>query len=116
MEQLLRRTISIAAGDTVNIFAGELVERFGVNLLGQFGIQASAAGMELDLTLGGNMVSVGQEIGTLNRFPTREELDFTDIECYSGTLNRCSVRNTTAGALTVFVFFKGTLRPIGVAG
>ena len=108
--ELLRRLIAIPANSVVNIFAGELVERFPVNLFGQFGIQGSAVGLEYDLTLGGDQVAIQQEIDTQNRFPTfPNEFDFINGQVFAGALNRCAVRNTTGGALNVFVVFRGTL-------
>ena len=107
---LFQRAITIAANADVNIFAGELIERFPKNLFGHFGITIAATGLTFDLTLGGEMVAVGQEPSIQAAAPAfPNDFTFINQQIRAGTLNRCMVHNSTAGAIVLQVVFRGSM-------
>lgn len=105
-----KRAISIAAGANVNIFADELVARLPRNMYGHFGITTAATGITFDLTLGDEQVAIGEEpeiVATAPAFPGN--FSFLNHPVRAGRLNRCMVRNTTAGAIVIQAEFKTSM-------
>lgn len=108
----LRKKVSIAAGAVVDVFANELIARLPVNSYVQVGI-AGGDGLIMDLTLGGQQVAVGNAVRVKAAYPEfPREFDQTDFECYAGQLNRCAVRNPTAGSLDCYVEVRSGNRPL----
>ena len=84
-----------------NVFQGQRYERAPFDgFLSVLGT-GSAAGLQLEINVGGSSVSSLMDMNTNNRVPiVPDDLNASDIEVFAGQLIQVSVVNTTAGALT----------------
>lgn len=100
---MMQKSISVAANTTnENVLSGLRYERvpFGVALLGFFGT-GSAAGLTVEINIGGKSVSDPITVNAQNRLPVVPDDELiSDVQASGGELVQLRVVNTTAGALT----------------
>lgn len=102
----------VAANATVeNILTGSQWEFAPYNATVEFAINGSAAGLVTDVTTGQDVVAEASSVNTANRFGILpDDFVYQDV-VRAGERIKVRVRNTTAGALTVFVSMR--MMPIG---
>jgi hypothetical protein len=96
---------NVPANDTVqNVFQGRRFERAPTSGFLSLYCTGSAAGLELELNIGGRSITARQPINAQNRIPVVPD-DFLigEVEAYQGELIQVTVGNTTGGALTARV-------------
>ena len=94
---------SVAAnGRTSNVLSGRTYERAPFNGYLTFYSTGSAAGLEEQITVGGQAITGGPApVNTQNRSPViPDDMRVDGIPVYQGQLIQVTVNNTTAGALT----------------
>lgn len=93
---------SVAANSTVaNVLAGKPFEFLAVPSLVKCYMTGSATGLNATLLIGGVSVLQDQLISAANRFPIIPDDLLVESPAPAGSRLLLSVRNTTAGALTV---------------
>ncbi len=94
---------SVGANATVaNILTGSIFEFMPFNALLQIGLVASATGLQLTVSSGSDILLQESPISVQNRFPVfPEDFPLEDVTA-AGERLTIRVRNTTAGALTLF--------------
>lgn len=91
------------AGNTVveNVLSGKLHEFLQEDSIVRLAAVASAVGIRVTLLVGGEAVIQDQEISGANRFPVEPDDIVAEGAGVGGDRLVLSLRNTTAGALTV---------------
>lgn len=102
---LFQKKVSVAANATVdNVLTGsqwEFIQMPAMNV--QFGIVASATGLIVDVYSGADTLAEDLQPSEQNRFPIfPDDYTLTDVAVQNDRL-KVRARNTTAGALDVFV-------------
>lgn len=102
---LFQKKVSVAANSTVdNVLTGsqwEFVQQPALNVV--FGIVSSATGLVVDVYSGADTLAEDLEPSEQNRFPIYPD-DYTLADvAVQGDRLKVRARNTTGGALTVFV-------------
>lgn len=100
---LIQGSVSVAATSVNdNVLTGSQFEFLPYNAQLNFGIVASATGLVCDAYSGQDTLCEGLQPSTQNRFPIfPDDFNLTDV-AGAGERIKLRVRNTTAGALTVF--------------
>lgn len=97
---MMRKEVSIAAGDTVNLFEGSIYEFLPWNAQIRAGVTASATGLEMTVNSGSDTILEEAPVNILATFPViPDQLDIEDVAQHGERLV-FKVRNTTGGALT----------------
>lgn len=95
---------SVAANSTsVNIMAGNLYEYLDRPSVIEFGMCASAVGILATIMIGGQVICQDQEISGANRYPIVPDDWIIKSGGRAGAKIYITLRNRTAGALTVNV-------------
>jgi len=100
---LIQQSVSIAASSVNdNVIAGSQFEFLPYNSALRFALNGSATGLVADLYSGQDVLAEQMSVNALNRVPIAPD-DFllTDIAA-AGERVKLRVRNTTAGALTLY--------------
>lgn len=85
-----------------NVLSGSQFEYLPYDAELEFGVQGSATGLLIDIYSGVDVLCEGYAVPLQNRFPIYpDDFAFTDYAA-AGDRLKIRVRNTTAGALTVF--------------
>jgi hypothetical protein len=97
------KQISVAANTTVdNVLSGSVYEFPAFNAKVDFGLSGSATGLVATVTSGSDVLQEEGPVPPTNRFPQADQ-DFTLTDLVGGGERLViRVRNTTAGALTLF--------------
>lgn len=100
---LIQGSVSIAANATnENVCTGSQFEFMPYNARLAFGLVASATGLLCDVYSGQDMLCESMAPSTANRFPVNpDDFNLQDVAA-AGERIKVRVRNTTAGALTIF--------------
>lgn len=100
---VMQSNVSVAANTTVpNVASGMRYERSPFPAIGALYCAGSAAGLTLELNVGGRSISPPTVVNAQNRLPVvPDDLLIPDFECDQGELIQITVVNTTAGALTI---------------
>lgn len=100
---LIQHETSVAANSTVdNVLSGSAWEYLPYNAALEFGLVASATGLVVTLISGSDLIMEESPISIQNRFPIKPD-DFVARDvARAGEKLIVRVRNTTAGALTLF--------------
>lgn len=109
---LIQGSATVAANATnENVIAGSQFEYLPYNSRVAFGLCGSAAGLFADVYSGQDIVAESMAVNTQNRFPVApDDFVLTDIAA-AGDRLKVRIRNTTAGALTIF--FAINILPLG---
>lgn len=101
---VINRSQSIAANLTVdNLLSGSAFEFLAFNASCDFGVVASATGLVVTILSGSDVILEESPISTANRFPIfPDDFPVSDVAA-AGERLIVRVRNTTAGALTIFL-------------
>lgn len=100
---LIQQSVSIAASSVNdNVIAGSQFEFLPYDAALRFALNGSAIGLVADVYSGQDVLAEQMGVNTLNRVPINPD-DFllTDV-AGAGERIKIRVRNTTAGALTLF--------------
>jgi hypothetical protein len=100
---LIQQSVSIGASSVNdNVLAGSQFEFLPYNAALRFALNGSATGLVADVYSGQDVLTEQMSVNTLNRVPINPD-DFllTDVAA-GGERIKVRVRNTTAGALTLF--------------
>jgi len=89
-----------------NVIVGNQFEFAPVRAIVEFGLVASATGLEIDVLIGARSVVTRMLPPTQNRFPIYPDDFNLQGAALAGERVIIRVRNTTGGALTVFVTVK----------
>ncbi len=94
---------SVAANTTVaNVLSGERYERVPFDAIGSLFAAGSAAGLTLELNVGGISVSPPTKVNAQNRLPVVPDDELVNgWEAPEGKLIQLTCVNTSAGALTI---------------
>lgn len=100
---VIQSSVSVAANSVNdNVVAGSQFEYLPYNARVNFGFCGSAAGLLVDVFSGQDIVAESMAVNTQNRFPINpDDFVLADIAA-AGDRLKVRVRNTTAGALTLF--------------
>jgi len=100
---VIQSSVSVAANSTNdNIIQGSQFEFLPYNAFLEFGMCGSAAGLVADVYSGQDTVAESFALNTQNRFPVYpDDYPLNDV-AGGGERIKVRIRNTTAGALTVF--------------
>lgn len=100
---VIQSSVSVAANATNdNLLTGSQFEYLPYNARLAFGFCGSAAGLFVDVYSGQDIVAESMAVNTQNRFPVApDDFILSDIGA-AGDRLKVRVRNTTAGALTIF--------------
>lgn len=106
---MIRKEISIAANATVdNVVTGSIYEFLPWNASLSIGLQGSATGLVATINSGSDTVLEEAPVPIQNRFPIiPDDMDIHDV-ARGGERLVIKVRNTTAGALTLFALVQLT--------
>jgi hypothetical protein len=106
---VIQSSTSVAANATNdNILQGSQFEFLPYNAMLEFGLVASATGLVADVYSGQDTVAEAYALSTQNRFPVYpDDYPLNDVAA-AGERIKVRIRNTTAGALTVFFSVKIT--------
>lgn len=101
---LIQSSISIAASPAVNdnVIQGSQFEFLPYNASIRFALNGSAAGLVADVYSGQDVLAEQMAINALNRIPINPDDFLLSDVASAGERIKVRVRNTTAGALTVF--------------
>lgn len=97
--------VSVPANSLVeNVFNGRQLQTAPFPALASFYGTGSAAGLEIQITVGGQLAVARRPLNTNNRSPQPlDDIIAAEIEADRGELVQVTVFNTTAGALTARV-------------
>lgn len=100
---IIQGSVSVGAGVTNNnVIAGSQFEFLPRNCLVEFGLVASATGLLLDISSGGDLLGQSYTPSTQNRVPIYPD-DFTLVDVgLAGERIVVKAYNPTGGALTLF--------------
>lgn len=100
---VIQNSVSIAANAVNdNLLNGSQFEYLPYNAKLAFGFCGSAAGLQVDVYSGQDIVCEAMAVNTQNRFPINpDDFILSDIGA-AGDRLKVRARNTTAGALTIF--------------
>lgn len=106
---LIQKSVSIAASSVNdNVITGSQYEYLPGNAFLEFGLIGSATGLVCDVYSGQDTLAEAMEPSTQNRIPVYpDDFNLSDVAT-AGERVKIRVRNTTAGALTIFVAVKIT--------
>lgn len=105
---VISNSVSVAAnGRNANVLQGSKWERvpisFARGALIDLAVTGSAAGLEVQFSVGDRVAVERSAAGTGNRRPLiPDDILAGDVEAYPGELVQLEVTNTTGGALTFF--------------
>ena len=93
--------VTAANATTQNVLVGRRFERAPFDGFLTVYVTGSAAGLQVELNVGGRSINERMPINIQNRLPVvPDDYLVGDIEVYKGDLIQCTQANTTAGALT----------------
>lgn len=100
---LIQSSVSVPANGVVdNVLTGSQFEFLPYDSSLNFGINASATGLVCDVYSGQDTLAEAMNPPTTNRFPINpDDFNLQDVAA-AGERLKIRVRNTTAGALTLF--------------
>jgi len=100
---LIQQQITIAANAVNdNVIAGSQFEFLPYNAALRFAMNGSATGLVADVYSGQDVLAEQMQINTLNRVPINPDDFLLSDVAGAGERIKLRVRNTTAGALTLF--------------
>lgn len=100
---LIQQQITIAANAVNdNVIAGSQFEFLPYNAALRFAMNGSATGLVADVYSGQDVLAEQMQINTLNRVPINPDDFLLSDVAGAGERIKLRVRNTTAGALTMF--------------
>lgn len=99
----LQASVLVAANSSIeNIITGSQFEYAPMNMQINVALVGSAAGLVCDVTTGSDVVAENFACSAFNRFPLIPDDFITQDVVRQGERIKVRVRNTTAGALTLF--------------
>jgi hypothetical protein len=101
---LIQASVSIAASPAVNdnVITGSQFEFLPYNASLRFALNGSAAGLVADVYSGQDVLAEQMGVNALNRVPINPDDFLLSDVAAAGERIKIRVRNTTAGALTLF--------------
>lgn len=106
----IQKTVSIGAGVTVqNQLAGDEFEFLPYNAHVLFGFNQSAAGLQVTVHTGTDLITKSFEPLVSATYPNNDEMDFDDIVA-AGERLTITVTNPTGGALSLY--YRIVIRPV----
>lgn len=100
---LIQNSVSIAANATnENLITGSQFEFLPYDAALSFAINGSAAGLVMDVYSGQDVLAENSAVNSVNRIPVNPDDFLLSDVAGAGERIKIRVRNTTAGALTVF--------------
>lgn len=99
---IISDTVSVAANSrTANLLAGQQFEFLPARATVQLRASSSATGIRADFNIGGEQLAVDTLVPPTNRFPIAPDDTLLTSSGARGERLFLTMRNTTAGALTV---------------
>ena len=100
---LIQSSVSVAAGAVVdNLLAGSQFEFLPYDASLSFAVNGSAAGLITDVYSGQDVLAENASVNSVNRVPINPDDFLLQDVAAAGERIKIRVRNSTAGALTVF--------------